>query len=232
MTKFHCSDLKMNSDNLAPVPSKSNFGIVALQPSATRRSIALDRGVFLPADMPEQKPTIAQESAEIANRRETCSNQFLKRYIVVMLIFEKYVIVVLALLLAIFILTSLIECGYALYHSFSTPPNLIFGTSQYGNLFSSFFYVLIGIELMQSVAVHIETSDAHVEIIILVAITAVARKIIILDSDKATFEKMAGISLVTGILGLTFFLVKMGKRSVQPVLIAADEEGEEVKPIK
>ena len=85
---------------------------------------------------------------------------------------------------------------------------------------------------MQSVAVHIETSDAHVEIIILVAITAVARKIIILDSDKATFEKMAGISLVTGILGLTFFLVKMGKRSVQPVLIAADEEGEEVKPIK
>lgn len=55
--------------------------------------------------------------------------------------------------------------------------------------FSSFFYVLIGLELMQSVAVHIETSDAHVEIIILVAITAVARKIIILDSDKATFEK-------------------------------------------
>lgn len=219
----------MNGDNLAPAPSKANFGIVAMQPSATRRSIALDRGVFVPADMPDQKPSIAQESAEIANRRESCSNQFLKRYIVAMLIFEKYVIVVLALLLAVFILTSLIECGYALYDGFKQNPHLIFGTSQYGALFSSFFYVLIGIELMQSVAVHIETSDAHVEIIILVAITAVARKIIILDSDKATFEKMAGISLITGILGLTFFLVKMGKRNVQQVLIATDEDGEEVK---
>ncbi|TNJ26736.1 Phosphate-starvation-inducible E family protein [Giardia muris] len=212
--------------NLPDTPARQSVAWSGQQANY-RRSLIIDRGHLIAAGMPDVKPSIAQESAEIADRKKTCSNQFLKQFIVVMLIFEKYVMVILAVILAIFIGAALIGSGYQLYNSFASAPHLIFGTTQYSSLFSAFFYVLIGLELLQSVVVHTDTSDAHVEVIVLVAITAIARKIIILDADHATIEKMGGIALIMGVLGLTFYLVKLGTNLGAQVIIAPEDETKE-----
>jgi len=177
---------------------------------------SVDAAVVEDVDQPEY----ARQAYEAANHPKSFTTKVMKAGMISIYMFEKWVIVVLALILAIFIVATLIECGYGLVMAFSQPPHLIMGTTQYLALLSSFFYTLIGIELLQSVAIHIETSDAHVEVILLVAITAVSRKIIILDSEHAGLEKMAGIALLCVALGATYFLVKYGHAIGRQIILA------------
>lgn len=67
---------------------------------------------------------------------------------------------------------------------------------------------MIGLELLETVKTYLKEDIVHVEIIILVAIIAIARKVIVWDFNKyQVYELLSLAAMIVG-LGITYFLIK------------------------
>jgi len=72
--------------------------------------------------------------------------------------------------------------------------------------------VLIGLELLESIRVYLQKNRVHAEVVFLVAIIAVSRKVIILDYSTTAPEALWGISSIILALGIGYFLVRRALR--------------------
>lgn len=73
-----------------------------------------------------------------------------------------------------------------------------------------FLSVLIALELIETVEVYFKQHSLHVEIVVLVAIIALARKVILLDLDKYEPLTLFALGFLVLVLGATYFLVRKG----------------------
>ena len=71
-----------------------------------------------------------------------------------------------------------------------------------------FLTVLIALELIETVEVYFREHSIHVEIVVLVAIIALARKVIILDLTKYSPMVLFALGFLIVGLGATYFLVR------------------------
>jgi uncharacterized membrane protein (DUF373 family) len=79
-------------------------------------------------------------------------------------------------------------------------------------IFGYFLLILIGIELLETIKAYLVKNEIHVEIIILVAIIAVARKIILLDpfegGEFMNSSAMIALGAVVIALSASYYLVR------------------------
>ena len=68
--------------------------------------------------------------------------------------------------------------------------------------------ILIGIELIETIKVYLSEESIHIEIICLVAIVAIARKVIILDVYKLSPVTLLGIAAIILALSVGYFFIK------------------------
>jgi uncharacterized membrane protein (DUF373 family) len=80
-------------------------------------------------------------------------------------------------------------------------------------VFSGFLLLLIGIELMKTVVMYLQSHVLHVEVVLTVAIIAVARHTIDLDLETANPLLLIGIGVVVLSLSLGYYLFR---RSIGP----------------
>ena len=84
------------------------------------------------------------------------------------------------------------------------------------DIFGFFLLVVIGIELLDTLKAYLRENVIHVEIVILVAVIAIARKVIILDpafSDVSAVSEgimMLGMGVIIVGLGIAYYLIKKG----------------------
>ncbi|PLW92487.1 MAG: hypothetical protein C0592_10565 [Marinilabiliales bacterium] len=124
-------------------------------------------------------------------------------------IIEKTIFIILIFFLAATLLISVIDFGLYFFRLiFQSPMSNWYEPEFLMPLFSSFLVVLIGVELLETIKAYFKDDSIHVEIIILVAIIALARKIIILDYTEASTGKLLGIAAITLALGGAYFLIK------------------------
>jgi len=71
-----------------------------------------------------------------------------------------------------------------------------------------FLAVLIGLELLETVVVYFSEHSLHAEVVVLVALVALARKIVLLDLGYYEPLTILGLSALTMALGATYFLLK------------------------
>lgn len=76
------------------------------------------------------------------------------------------------------------------------------------NLFSTFLVLLIGLELLETVKAYLKEDLFHIEYIILVAIIAIARKVIVWDFEKFKTPELFSLSAMIVALGITYYLIK------------------------
>jgi len=122
--------------------------------------------------------------------------------------FEKIIVYILILLLAIIIFVSTIELGYKIVVELMKPPLFLLNTQNFQVLFGFFFMVLIGLELLETVKAYITADKFHVEVVFLVAMIAVARKVIILDYNDSSPEMLFGISCLIITLSVGYYFLK------------------------
>lgn len=117
-------------------------------------------------------------------------------------------------LMTLMVIFSVLDLAYILARDLLTPPTLLLDIDEMKEIFGLFLLVLIGLELVDSMKTYLTEHVIHaeVEIILLIAMIAVARKVIIMDIDKTTFETLLGIAAI--ILGLAagYYLLKRTKR--------------------
>ena len=124
------------------------------------------------------------------------------KYIEIGLIYGILIVVSITLLLAF------IDIVYEIIHKVITPPKFIVDTNSLLDLFSLLLVLLIGLELLETIKAYLKEDIVHVEFIILVAIIAISRKVIVWDFEKYNFEELLSLAAMIVGLGITYFLIK------------------------
>lgn len=76
------------------------------------------------------------------------------------------------------------------------------------SFFEFFLLILIGLELMDTIKSFIETKKIEVGIVIILAIIAVSRKIIVIDPATATEFELIGIGVIIFSLTVGYYFIK------------------------
>ena len=127
--------------------------------------------------------------------------RLLQRLIIILLLFIMSLILLFATLnIIFFIIKNIVQQPMAQF----TAGNLM-------ELFSIFLVILIGIELLETVKAFLLKETIQVEIVVLVAIIAVSRKVIIWDFNDGSTIEIFGLSAILLALGVTYFLIRKTK---------------------
>ncbi len=140
---------------------------------------------------------------------------------------EKLILWGVLVALAIVLLFAFVDIVYVIYQQLFEPPLFIIDSSGLMNLFSLILLLLIGLELFETVKAYLKDDIVHVEFIILVAIIAIARKVIIWDFEKYSTDELLSLSGMILSLGITYFLLKntdLRIRKIQKSVKIGDEE--------
>ena len=122
--------------------------------------------------------------------------------------FGKGMIIALIVMMTLVLFLAVIELGYIIGKDILADPILMLDIDDLLEIFGMFLLVLIGIELLDSIKTYVKESVIHVEVVLIVAIIAIARKVIILDIDKYPALTFIGIAGVILALAIAYFLIK------------------------
>jgi len=141
--------------------------------------------------------------------------------------FERFVSYALMIMMGIVILLALLDVGWLIIMDIVTPPVLILDTHELLDLFGMFLLVLIGLELLETIYSFHERRVIRAEIILVVALIALARKIIILDETKLSSLTFLDIGVLALALAGAYFLLKLaGERFQSKIFITANPPNE------
>ena len=119
---------------------------------------------------------------------------------------------VLLVMMAGVVLLATVELGWILVKDVLTPPPFLLEIEELLELFGQFLLVLIGIELLHSMKVYVESREIHLEAVLAVAVIAVARKIVVVDPKELPEGALLGIAAVMLALTLGYYLVRRTHR--------------------
>jgi uncharacterized membrane protein (DUF373 family) len=122
--------------------------------------------------------------------------------------FEDLVVKALLFIMVIVVSAATLELGYVLAKDILSPPILILETAELLDVFGMVMLVLIGLELFESIRVYHRDRVIRAEVVIVVAIIAVARKVIILDYKSLSSLTLLEVGVGILCLGLTYLLLK------------------------
>ena len=123
--------------------------------------------------------------------------------------FEHFIVIVLLGMMVVVISLATIELGVIIYQQMVSPPLfLLLDIGDLLKIFGFFFMILIGLELIETIKVYLSKEVIPVEIIFLVAIIAVTRKVIILDFKNLDPLTLIGMAAIILALSVGYYAVK------------------------
>lgn len=144
---------------------------------------------------------------------------------------DRFIIASLVVMMTLVLIFASVDLGWMLIRDlFFHQPMLLLSVDELLDIFGLFMLVLIGIELVQTVvSAYMMQESSHVEVVLSVAIIAIARKVIILDVKNLPPLTLIGIGAVTICLCAGYYLlrkVRMGNRNKREKATPPDEGGE------
>lgn len=122
-------------------------------------------------------------------------------------IFENVLSKVLSLFMIAVILVSAVDLGIVLFNGLLDPPDDFLGRTLI-NIFGLFLNILIALEILENITAYLRQHVVQVELVIVTSITAVARKIIILDFAKTTGIDLIGLALAVFALSISYWIIR------------------------
>ena len=125
---------------------------------------------------------------------------------------EKVMIQALMIMMAIVLGLATLDLGWLIIKDVLTPPYVLLSVDELLEIFGLFMLVLIGIELLETIMKTYLTQDQpHYEVVLSVAIIAIARKVIILDVKEIDSLSLIGIASIVLALTAGYFLMKRSR---------------------
>ncbi len=138
-------------------------------------------------------------------------------------IFERAVTVAVVVMMMVAIAAATVELGVILVHELLRPPTMLLDIKEMLEVFGFFLMILIGLELLATVRAYLRQARLCVEVVFLVAMIAIARKVIVLDYKEVPPLMLLGLAaLLLALAGGYVFLRREHRR-----LLAKEEEGSE-----
>lgn len=121
---------------------------------------------------------------------------------------ERFLIGGILIVMSIILILAFVDIVITIKKQILVDSFLNFDAGELMNLFSVFLVLLIGLELLETVKAYLKDDIVHVEFIILVAIIAIARKVIVWDFDRYSTYELLSLAGMMMALGATYFLIK------------------------
>ncbi len=126
----------------------------------------------------------------------------LKRY-------EKVMIQALMVMMAIVLGLATLDLGWLIIKDIMHPPYFLLSVDDLLEIFGLFMLVVIGIELLETIIkTYVTQGQPHYEVVLSVAIIAIARKVIILDLKEVASLSLIGIASIIVALTVGYYLMK------------------------
>lgn len=130
--------------------------------------------------------------------------------------FEKKIVLVLVALMGVVLLLSTFELAWIIFQDIMSPPLFLLEIDELLDIFGLFMLVLIGIELLDTIAkTYMGEATDHAQIVMAVAIIAIARKVIILDVKELSGLALVGIAAIILALTVGYYLIKKKDSSLK-----------------
>jgi uncharacterized membrane protein (DUF373 family) len=131
-----------------------------------------------------------------------------KKMIEVLKKFERYVVIALIVMMMIVVLVATVELGWIIIKDIMNPPMFLLVVADLLEIFGFFMLVLIGIELLETIKAYLVENVVHVEIVLEVALIAIARKAIILDIENYESLTILGTAGLILAVAIAYYAVK------------------------
>lgn len=124
--------------------------------------------------------------------------------------FEKVIIIILTVLMGLVVVASTIELAYMLFIRIFEPQEgtALLGLTDLFEIFGLFFNVLIGFELFETMRLFFKENVFHAELILLVALIAVSRKVILLDYSSMDSLSIIGVAVLIGTITGGYYMIR------------------------
>ncbi|GAA3709428.1 hypothetical protein GCM10022421_15700 [Oceanisphaera sediminis] len=118
------------------------------------------------------------------------------------------------ILMSIIVAIAIVELGIILYLDIFDPTDdvIFLEIDELFRIFSFFFIILIGFELVETVEMYFKDNIIHAEVVLLVAVIAVSRKVILLDLEKYDPLAIIGLGFIILALGGCYWFIKQSYR--------------------
>ncbi|MDD1686060.1 phosphate-starvation-inducible PsiE family protein [Methanoregula sp.] len=141
---------------------------------------------------------------------------------------EKGIYAALIIMLIIVLLAAVVDLVIGLYNVLVKVTPIQAEAHEMITLLGGFLLVLIGVELLETIKAYFHENTIHVEIVVLLAIIAVSRKVIIMDPTSMSgfefgFELMSIGVIIVG-LGAGYYLIKKAGITIGPGGMRKPEE--------
>ena len=129
--------------------------------------------------------------------------------------FERFIYGALIAMLMVVLVFAVGELAWLLVTNLTnTSPNLtnapplLLENHELTNILGAFLLVLIAVELLDTMLEYFRENAIHVEIVVLLSIIAIARKVILLEPSTTNGLELVGIGVVIIGLSAAYFLIK------------------------
>ncbi|MFT6347927.1 MAG: uncharacterized membrane protein (DUF373 family) [Psychromonas sp.] len=124
---------------------------------------------------------------------------------------KKWMSFIVLILMTIIVAISIVELGIILYVDLFDPTDnvLFLEIDELFRIFGFFFIILIGFELVETVEMYFKENIIHAEVVLLVAVIAVSRKVILLDLEKYDPLAVVGLGVIIVALGACYWFIKL-----------------------
>jgi uncharacterized membrane protein (DUF373 family) len=121
---------------------------------------------------------------------------------------EKAIAIALLVIMTVVVISGALEVAWVVANDLFEPPGFFLGVEDLFDIFGLFLMVLIGLELMTSIEMYLKDNTIHAEVMFLVALTAVARKVVILDAK--TIDPLTVFAIAALVIALAggYYLMK------------------------
>ena len=123
-------------------------------------------------------------------------------------IFEKTIITVLIVIMVLIIIVATIVLGSSLVRHIISSPGYLPADIELLDIFGYVLLILIGIELLDTIKAYLSEHVFHVEVVLEVAMIAVARKVILLDYTEYSGLTILAIAALILALAFGYYLEK------------------------
>jgi len=121
---------------------------------------------------------------------------------------ERILISVIMIIFFAILIFAFIDIIYVIIQKIIEHPIMIIDADSLMELFSLFLIILLGLELLETIKAYLMDDVVHVELVVLVAIIALSRKVIIWDFNKYSYTELISLSGMILALSISYFLIK------------------------
>jgi len=122
--------------------------------------------------------------------------------------FERIVIWSLTIMMALVLLLATLDLAHLIIKDILRPPFFFLEVTDLLDIFGLFLLVLVGIELLETIKTYLVEHLIRVEVVFMVALIAIARKVIILDVSAFPSLTLIGIGAILLALAVGYHLIR------------------------